>query len=199
MTGVKETALNDCTLSEELGAIKKNWWAMLLAGIVFTLGGLTAMAFPFLSSLSITMTLGIVSLVCGAVTIVTSFFAGRWGLFFMQLFYGVAYLVIGGLMVYSPIATNAAITLLIAAFAIAGGFFRCIAAVAMRFPRWGWTMVGGIINIVFGFYIISLFPGVALWLLGLLVGVDLFIAGVSWMLLSFDAKRLPNTIVHEAS
>ncbi len=177
-------------LKYELGELKKNWWALMLAGIVFTLGGLSAMAFPFITSVSVAMTLGIISMVCGGVTIFTSFFAGRWGLFFLQLFYGVIYLVIGGAMVYSPIATNAAIVLLVAGFAIAGGFFRMIAAATLQFPKWGWAVVGGIVHIAFGFYIISQFPEVALWLVGLMLGVDLFIAGVSWMLLSFEVKSM---------
>ena len=48
-------------------------------------------------------------------------------------------------------------------------------------PNWGWTLVSGIIGIIFGIFVWSSFPSSAAWLIGTLIGVNLLFDGV-WML-----------------
>ena len=59
-----------------------------------------------------------------------------------------------------------------------------------RFPHWGWTLVGGIINLVLGIMIWQQWPVSGLWVIGLFVGIDLIFTGWTWVMLALSVKKL---------
>ena len=62
-------------------------------------------------------------------------------------------------------------------------------AFAIRpFDHWGWTLVGGITSLILGTLILSISPQ-APWILGILVGVDLLMAGAIFIGLSLKIKK----------
>jgi uncharacterized membrane protein HdeD (DUF308 family) len=85
----------------------------------------------------------------------------------------------------------AALTLFIAAFCIVAGIFRTVAALAIRFPYWGWSLLNGMITFLLGVIIYRQFPASAIWVLGLLVGLEMLFHGWTWIMLSLAIKKIP--------
>ena len=71
-----------------------------------------------------------------------------------------------------------------------GGLFRIIGSLMYRFPQWGWTLLGGAINLVLGIYIYSMWPAISFVILGLFVGIDLVFTGWIWVALALGVKNL---------
>src|SRR5215831_7673065 len=75
---------------------------------------------------------------------------------FLHLLGGVLGVLVGLLVVTHPIAGALAWTLLFASFLTVVGLFRTIAAVALKFPHWGWALFDGIVTLLLG---VSLWAG----------------------------------------
>lgn len=178
-------------VTHELQALRKHWWCLLVLGIILIVCGLGAVTYPFISSVGVTIAVGLVLLIGGASTIVTSFWTGKWSAFLVQLLVGIFYVVLGLSMTESPVVSTVALTLLVASFSIAGGIFRIVAALALRFPQWGWVLVNGLITMVFGVIVLRHFPEASLMLIGLMVGFDMIFAGLNWLMLSLEVRSLP--------
>ena len=68
---------------------------------------------------------------------------------------------------------------------VVDGIFRAVLGFQIR-PRsgWGLVLVGGIISVVLGIMIWQQLPSAALWVLGLLLGINLVFSGVTFLMLS---------------
>jgi uncharacterized membrane protein HdeD (DUF308 family) len=86
-------------------------------------------------------------------------------------------------------------TLLLACALMVGGLFRIIGSLMYQFPHWGWTLAGGIINLILGVLIWQQWPATALWVIGLFVGIDLIFTGWTWVMLALALKNVqPRTV-----
>lgn len=178
-------------LGEQLRSQKKHWWLFLLLGIVLVLGGVLAIAYPFVSSVGAVVLLGVILLVCGVLTILGAFWAGEWSALLLQLLVGILYVVAGIAIRDAPVESAAVLTLFVAAFFIVVGAFRIVAALVVRYPQWGWGLVNGVVTLLGGIIIYDTFPSSALWVIGLLVGLDLLFSGWTWIMLAMVVRRLP--------
>jgi uncharacterized membrane protein HdeD (DUF308 family) len=164
----------------------------LLLGIMLSLGGIVALAYPFVSSLGAVMVLGIVLIVCGICTVIGAFWAGRWSALLLQLLVGILYVMAGMVIRDAPIESIAMLTLCAAAFFIVVGAFRIIVSLVERFPQWGWALLNGVVTLLAGLIIYDTFPNSAFWVIGLLVGLELLFNGWTWIMLSLVIRRLPD-------
>jgi uncharacterized membrane protein HdeD (DUF308 family) len=114
-----------------------------------------------------------------------------WGGFFFDLLTGILYVVGGFLVLSNPRATAIVFTLLIAFLLIFEGLFRIIAAISVRAPNWGWTILHGFISLALGIMIWQRWPAAGLWMIGLFVGISLIFNGWSLVMLSLAVKHLP--------
>lgn len=176
------------TLESELGHLRKHWWWFTLLGAVLVLGGSAAIASPFLASVNFVMILGVVLMLSGVTTVIGSFWAGKWSAFLLQVLVGIIYSMVGIAIAEEPLRSTAALTLLVASFMIVVGLFRIIAALSIRFPQWGWGLLNGVVTLLAGVLIYRHFPESAFWVIGLLVGLELLLNGVSWIMLSFAIR-----------
>ena len=137
------------------------------------------------------MVLGVVMIICGIATVIGAFWAGKWSAFFLQLLVGILYVMAGMVIRDVPLESLAALTLFIAAVLIVVGIFRIVIALTERFPQWGWALLNGLITLVAGLIIYDSFPASALWLIGLLIGLELLFNGWTWIMLSLGLRNLP--------
>ncbi len=103
---------------------------------------------------------------------------------------GVLYVVLGLFFLRDPGDALLSMTLLLACVLMVGGLFRIIGSVMYHFPHWGWTLGGGIINLVLGIMIWQQWPVSGLWVIGLFVGIDLIFTGWTWVMLALSVKKL---------
>jgi uncharacterized membrane protein HdeD (DUF308 family) len=178
-------------LRSEFQHLRSDWWWMLLYGVLLTLCGTVAIVVPPLATGGVLIVLGVALMVGGVATIVLSFWAGKWSGLLLQLLVGVLYLVAGFAIFDTPIRAALVMTLFIAALFIVVGAFRALAAMMVRFPHWGWALFNGIVTFLLGVIIYRHFPNSALWVIGLLVGVEMLFNGWTWIMLSLAIRKLP--------
>lgn len=175
----------------ELARLRKEWWWFLLLGILLTVGGVFAVSYPCVTSEAAIVVLGTVLVIGGVATIVASFWTGRWSAFLLQVLVGILYVVTGIVMTDVPAEAVAILTLFVAASFVVSGIFRIVAALTEKFPQWGWVLLNGLVTMMIGIMIIKTFPQSAVWVIGLLIGLEMIFNGWTWIMLSLAIRNLP--------
>tara|TARA_R110002111_G_scaffold245985_1_gene308473 strand:- start:527 stop:1165 length:639 start_codon:yes stop_codon:yes gene_type:complete len=198
MHEIQQTSVSVNLGPHELGRLKKEWWVFLVLGVLLAVGGIASITYPFFTTLSVMIFLGMTLIVSGALMIVSAFWTGRWSGFLLQVLAGLFYFVAGFIIADRPIASAAAFTLMIAGFLVVTGVFRIMFALTERFAQWGWVLGSGVISLLMGMIVIKSFrsletmgPEGILWIIGLIIGIELLACGVTFIMLSFRVKGLP--------
>jgi uncharacterized membrane protein HdeD (DUF308 family) len=182
----------------EIRAHIRNWWVLLLLGVIFVAMGFIVLANPLESYVTLAIFFAASMLVSGIFQIVFSI-ANReemegWG---WQLALGIMETIIGFILIF-----NLGLSLAILPFYV--GFwllFRSFALIGFSFEMktykimsWGYYLVFGILLAVFSWFIIlrPVFGGITIvtW-----TAIAFMIAGVAHIMLSFRLKKVNNKIV----
>jgi uncharacterized membrane protein HdeD (DUF308 family) len=200
MSTPAEVRLARRVLRHEFEAIRGNWAWFLALGFILIIVGTIAVAMPFVASLATAVTFGVLLLVGGIAQLVGAFWTRDWSGFFLSLLMGILYFVLGLFFLRDPGDALLAMTLLLACVLMVGGLFRIIGSLMYRFPHWGWTLVGGIINLVLGIMIWQQWPVSGLWVIGLFLGIDLIFTGWTWVMLALAVKNVqPRAATRDAA
>jgi uncharacterized membrane protein HdeD (DUF308 family) len=105
-------------------------------------------------------------------------------------------LVVGIMMIVAfvtfdnPLFAAVLLTLMLGASLVASGIMRIILAFSMRAEMpWIWVALSGVITLLLGLLILARWPINSIYILGLFLGIDLIMAGVSWLGLGFGLHR----------
>jgi uncharacterized membrane protein HdeD (DUF308 family) len=175
----------------ELQRLRSGWCWLLALGAFLVLCGTLAVVFPAATSVAAASVLGVILLVGGFATIVGSFWAGRWSGFLVQILVGAMYVVAGLAVHESPVVTVLMLTFFMALSFMVLGIVRMVGALIVRFPQWGWAMLNGAVTFLCGLVIYHHLPLDALWVIGLLVGLEMLFNGWTWIMLSIALRKLP--------
>ena len=178
-------------LRHELDALRGNWFWFVILGVLLVVLGTVALGSVVIASLAAATAIGVLLLLGGAAEAVGAFWCRGWSGFFLELLSGVLSIVVGVLFLRAPLDALAALTLLLACFLMVGGIFKIVAAIAYRFAAWGWSLAGGIIDVILGVMIWQQWPASALWVIGLFVGINLLFRGFNWIALGLALCSLP--------
>ena len=178
-------------LRHELNALRGNWIWFVLLGVALLVLGTVALGSVVVASLAAAVAIGALLLLGGAAEAVGAFWCRCWSGFFLELLSGVLSIVVGLLFLRAPVGALAALTLLVACFLLVGGIFKVVSAVAYRFAAWGWSLAGGIIDVILGVLIWQGWPASSLWVIGLFVGINLIFRGFNWIALGLALHSLP--------
>lgn len=179
-----------------LDEVRRNWGWFLVLGIALIVLGAVALGAVGLVTLASVLLVGWLLVISGVVEAATAFWARQWSGFFLNLLEGVLYFVVGMLVLRHPAASAAGLTLLLAALFLTTGLFRTAAAVALRYPNWGWCVLDGTVSVLLGVLIWADWPSSADWVIGTFVGIDLIFRGWSWVMFGLAVHRLPHA-AHE--
>jgi uncharacterized membrane protein HdeD (DUF308 family) len=105
-------------------------------------------------------------------------------------------IVVGGLLLWKPIEGVLSLTIVLTAFFIVEGIFQAAAALVYRdgMPgSWGWLLVSGLADLALAAIIIMGWPGTAVWILGLLVGINLLTSGWAVVMVALGARETQQT------
>lgn len=181
-------------IRHELEHLRSQWIWFLVLGLLLTAAGTAAVVVPPITvgtTFAATIFLGVLLMVGGVAMIVSSFWIGRWSGFLVQLLVGLLYLACGFLITEDPAVSSFAITVFIAVSFVVMGIFRTIAALTLRFPQWGWALLNGVVTLLAGVVIYKQLPNDALWVIGLLVGLEMLFNGWTWIMLAIAIRRIP--------
>jgi uncharacterized membrane protein HdeD (DUF308 family) len=175
----------------ELHHVRGHWWWFFSLGVLLVICGILSIIFPAVSSWAAITVLAIVLLVAGVATIIGSFWAGRWGGFLVQMLVGIIYVAASLVMQKDPLLTVAIITAYVAITFIVMGLFRILATLAIRYPQWGWSLLNGCVTLLLGVIILRDFREGDWWIIGLLVGIEMLFAGLAWIMLALEIRKIP--------
>jgi len=170
----------------------------LFLGIGLVALGIAAISSFFIAAMTtlIAVTLlGIIILVGGIAQVISAFWSPKWSGLIVTLMLGILYIVVGFMLLDSPIQAAAGLTLLIAVFLIVGGVFRMAAALSMQFRHWGLYLLNGAISLILGVIIWKLMldeEAAYLWVIGVFVGIEMIFAGAAWIAFALAVKNLPD-------
>ena len=181
----------------ETEALRKHSTWFVFYGALLALLGLFSIAAPGLATLAVTLMVGWLLLFGGAFGLVAAFSSGTsMPGFWWNLLTAIVYILAGLALLTRPIAGVLTLTIILAAYLLAGGVMRVIQAFGYRsvLPgAWGWVLFSAVVDILLSFIIMSGLPGTAVWVLGLLVGVNLLMMGTAIVMVALHVRRVAAT------
>lgn len=169
--------------------LQKSWRWLLGLGALLAVLGVLLIAAPVVGTLAVDLLIGWFLIIGGVAQVVHAFKVKAWPGFALALVSGILYAVVGILLVFYPLAGAQALTLLLAAFLAVEGIVRIIMALRVRPDHaWGWLLFGGIVTVILAVMIWSQWPSSALWVIGLLVGINLLFTGWSLIMVALAAR-----------
>ncbi len=169
-------------------------WGWLLAlGIVMIVLGTVAIYVSPAATLGTVLVLGRLLILSGVAESIFAFRERGWGGFFLHLIGGALGVLIGLLVITHPVAGALAWTLLFASFFTVMGIVRMVAAISLKFPNWGWTVLDSAITLGLGIMLWAEWPSSGLWFLGMAVGVSLVLRGWAYVMFATAIRKFPVT------
>lgn len=177
-TGVEEMSLST------------GWRSLAIVGGITALFGVLAIVFPFVTGVSLSVLLGVLLVVGGFMHVAHAFSAQGWKGSLWQLLLAGLYGIAGIALMVNPLFTLATLTLLLAAFFFVDGIIEMVMGLRLRGQAgWEWTLISGVLGILAGAVIWMGWPSTALWVVGLLFGINLLSTGLSMVVLAMGGRK----------
>jgi uncharacterized membrane protein HdeD (DUF308 family) len=186
-----------------MATIHDHWVIFLAEGVALILFGLLAIVVPSIDGATVTIVLGWLFLVSGAVGLTTTYWARQapgfwWSLVsaLLAIFVGIVLIanksqnLYGGLMGW-PFENAGPLRLVLVLFFLVEGGASIMFAFEHRRQfsgRWAWMLAAGIVDIVLASIIIFDLPGTSAWTMGLLVGINMILGGCAMIAMGLHAQ-----------
>jgi len=194
------TSQNIAGLSDSIrAAIQLHWKAFLIEGILLVVLGLAAIIVPSIASVAVTIFVGSLFLISGAVGLALTFWTREMPGFWWSLLSALLAIVAGIVLLARPIQGTLTLTIILGIYFLAEGVFTIMYALEHRrelSERWGWLLASGILDLLLAGLIIAGLPGTALWAIGLLVGIDMLFGGASLIGMALAARNADRLRTH---
>lgn len=196
--GEKTLSSNGLTKKERLvitppiaTALARNWWLLLLRGILAVLFGLMALAWPALTLLTLVLLYGAYAFVDGLTALWFAVSSRAWGL----LLFGILGVIVGVYTFFYTGVTAIVLLYMIAAWALVRGIFEIVTAIQLRKEiRYEWTLiVSGVISIIFGIVLVAN-PAAGALAMVVVIGAFALMFGVMTIVFAFRVRRLPRRL-----
>lgn len=166
--------------------------AFIIESILLIILGIVAIILPFYATLSVELVIGWILLLGGVVQLYKSIKTIKEPGGAISLAAAIIYIAVGVLMLIYPLTGILTLTLLVGIFFLLEG----IAKIAFSFElkpaqNWGWLLISGIIALLMSGIILWGWPETALWVIGLLVGINMVFFGFSLLAL---VSNLPKKV-----
>jgi uncharacterized membrane protein HdeD (DUF308 family) len=159
-------------------------------GIIYLILGIVAIVLPHLFTVALEMLIGWLFVIGGVIQLVRAVQPHAEGNYALSIFLGAIYLIGGILLLTSPKAGVLTLTVLLTAFFIVEGITKLLLCWSLRHvSAWPWFLFSGLISLGLATLVIIGWPSTARWFIGLLVGVNLAILGLSEIAVSFAIRR----------
>jgi len=168
----------------------KSGWIVAL-GAVYVIAGLVALGSVVMATVATVFLVGIMMLIAGAAEVINAFQIKTWGKFLLWILLGALYIVAGFVTFENPLLAAAMLTLFLGIALLASGITRIVLAFSMKAAMsWIWVLLSGVVTLLFGLVILVHWPVSGLYILGLFLGIDLVLAGASWIGIGLGLRRL---------
>ena len=182
-----------------LNQVRKSWGWFFVFGILLMILGIVCVGKAQTATMFSILVLGWVLAISGVFWLVNAFRAFSWHGFFMFLLNGIIRGVTGYLLLRHPDAGAAGVTMVLASLFIVAGLFRAVGASLIHFPRWGWTVVSGIVSLGLGVLLLASWPAASTYFIGMVIGIDLIFDGAALIGFAVAIRSLPEVQLSRAA
>jgi len=186
----------DSLRHEVVASLHKHWVFYLVEGIILICLGAAAVIVPPIATLAVTIFLGWLFLISGLVGLFMTFRMRGVPGFWWSLISAILAIAVGALLIWRPISGAFSLTLLLIAFFLIEGIASIMFALDHRrylVGPWGWMLASGIVDLLIVVVIFAELPGAALWVLGILMGINLTVGGVALVAMALQARKIEPT------
>jgi uncharacterized membrane protein HdeD (DUF308 family) len=187
MTGTPK-AFEDAAGLEPLRAKSRG---IIALGVVYIVAGIVALGSVVLATVATVFVVGLMMVIAGIAEVINAFQIKVWGKFLFWLLLGALYIAAGFFAFANPLLAAAMLTLLLGISLVASGVMRVVLAFGMKQAMpWIWVLLSGAVTLLLGLVILAHWPVSSLYILGLFLGIDLVLAGASWVGIGLGLRRL---------
>lgn len=171
--------------------LAEHWKLTLAQGLVLETLGILAFAMPLLSTLAVAIFIGWLFFIGGIVRVVTLLRTRHVPGYWWSFAAGVLAIVVGIQLAMNPFRGALTLTMLLTVLFSFEGISAIIAGLDFRHHahNWGWLLFSGLADFLLVFLIWYGWPGTAAWAIGMLAGINLFLMGMSLVLLSLAVRQ----------
>jgi uncharacterized membrane protein HdeD (DUF308 family) len=170
--------------------VKRYSFWYLVEGVLLVAAGIVAIIYPVISSLAVIVLLGWLLIISGVLQGLSLIGARHVPHFWLQLISVALAVVIGLLILRNPVEGLVSATLLLIVFFMIEGLSKVVFALTIRpFPNWGWVLASGMVGIFLSLILWASLPVTAVWLVGLLLGIELISTGAAIGYLAWEVRR----------
>ena len=189
MTNASQT-LGDPRAGPDTAPLRAKWGWIVALGVVYTVAGFVALGSVAMATVVSVFVVGVMMIVAGVAEVISAFQIKSWGKFLLWVLLGLLYVVAGFVTFQNPLLAAALLTLILGASLVASGIMRIILAFSMkRETPWIWVALSGAITLLLGVLILARWPVSSVYILGLFLGIDLIMAGASWVGIGLGLRR----------
>ena len=182
--------LQNSRAASEIAPLRAKWGWIVTLGAVYVIVGFIALGSVVVATVASVLVVGVAMIVAGIAEVINAFQVKSWGKFLLWALLGVLYVIAGFVTFENPLLAAALLTLVLGTSLVASGIMRIILAFSMkRETPWIWVAVSGIITLLLGLLILAHWPINSVYILGLLLGIDLIIAGAGWIGIGLGLRR----------
>lgn len=170
--------------------LRTHWRLFLIEGGIFTLLGISAIVIPQFFSVVMVIFLGWLAVIAGITHVSRALFLSQMPHFGLWLFLGLLQIILGYLLIADPMAGVLTLTTLMVLFFSCEGAIKIYLAFMLRpLPHWQALLFSGVTALIFAVIIFVTWAESSHWLLGLFLGINMVILGISIIKMSLFYKN----------
>lgn len=186
-------------------SIRDHWILFVVEGVALILLGLVAIVVPSIASANVTVVLGWLFTVSGAIGLATTYWARQAPGFWWSLVSALLAICVGAVLIANksqdlyggligwPFELNSPLRRILVLFFLVEGGASIMFAIEHRRQfsgRWAWMLASGVVDIVLASVIIFDLPGMAAWTwtMGLLLAVNMILGGSALIAMGLHAR-----------
>jgi uncharacterized membrane protein HdeD (DUF308 family) len=183
------------TMPDAVAVVKQGSKWGIVWGVLLVILGMLAIAEPFLAAVALATFVAWLLIFVGIVHVALAFHAHSGKAMAWKLLVGVAYLFIGGYLLFRPVLGVASLTLMLAFLFLVEGVLDFMLWWKSRSTRGAfWILVDSIITLLLGGMIYVHWPSSSFYAIGTLLGISLIISGVTRVMLSLAVRSLADQV-----
>lgn len=165
--------------------------ALMLMGIVLVILGMILLASPMAAGELVIMAVAAVLVVTGVAQVIQSFRSPGSADRIISAILGVIIACLGLLVWRNPEVGSGFLMALLMIFFVVNGLWKVTTSWRFRGASgWIWLMLSGLVSLVFVYLLWSQWPVAGAWVIGVFIGIDLLLTGISMIILAVTARRI---------
>lgn len=163
---------------------------LLLMGIAMMVIGALAVTTPAVAGTAVVLVIGGLLLVAGIIQLVQGLRTEGWASKLFPSILGLVTALAGLAVLGHPLLGLTYLTLVLAVYFVIEGIWKIITTFSYRtVTGWPLMLISGLVSLVLGILIWRQWPVSGIWAVGVLVGIDLLMTGVSMIALAINLRR----------